>query len=73
MAVREVTSCVLLITLLIAPAASGGPVFGDERPAGLPADLTALVDELFARWKSSGQPGLCRVQSRSCPCRSRAE
>ena len=50
MAVGEVTSCVLLIILLIAPAASCAPVFGDERPAGLPADLTARVDELFARW-----------------------
>jgi CubicO group peptidase (beta-lactamase class C family) len=60
MAVREITRCVLLITLLIAPAASCGPVFGDEPPAGPPADLTARVDALFAKWNRRDRPG-CAV------------
>jgi CubicO group peptidase (beta-lactamase class C family) len=60
MAVREITSCLLLIALLIAAAASCRPVFGDEPPAGLPADLTARVDELFAKWNRRDSPG-CAV------------
>jgi hypothetical protein len=47
MAVRVIASCVLLITLLIAPT-NCGPVFGAERPAGLPEGLTARVDGVFA-------------------------
>jgi len=47
MAVRETTSCVLLSTLFIAPAAGCLPVLGDEPPAGFPADLTARVDASF--------------------------
>ena len=60
MAVREMRSCMLLFTLLIAPAASGGPVFGDEPPASLPADFTARVDGLFAKWNRRDSPG-CAV------------
>jgi CubicO group peptidase (beta-lactamase class C family) len=60
MAVREIMSCVLLITLLVAPAASCGPVFGDEPPDGLPADLTTRVDEVFAKWNRRDSPG-CTV------------
>jgi CubicO group peptidase (beta-lactamase class C family) len=60
MAVREIIRDVLLITLLIAPAASCGPVFGDEPPAGLPADLTVRVDGLFAQWNRRDTPG-CAV------------
>ena len=60
MAVREIISCVLLITLLISPAASCGPVFGDEPPASLPADFTARVDGLFAKWNRRDTPG-CAV------------
>jgi Beta-lactamase len=60
MAAREIISCVLLITLLIAPAASRGPVFGDEPPDGLPADFTARVDEIFAKWNRRDCPG-CAV------------
>ncbi len=60
MAVREIRGCVLFITLFIAPAASCGAVFGDEPSAGLPADLTARVDGLFAKWNRGDCPG-CAV------------
>jgi CubicO group peptidase (beta-lactamase class C family) len=60
MAVRDVIRCALLIILLNASAASGGPLPGDEPPAGLPADLTARVDELFAKWNRRDSPG-CAV------------
>lgn len=60
MAVREIISCMLFITLLIAPAASCGPVFGGEPPDGLPADLTSRVDGLFAKWNRRDSPG-CAV------------
>jgi CubicO group peptidase (beta-lactamase class C family) len=60
MAVREIIRGVLLITLLIAPAATCGPVFGDEPPAGLPADFAARVDGLFAEWNRRDTPG-CAV------------
>jgi CubicO group peptidase (beta-lactamase class C family) len=60
MAVREIISCVLLITLFIVSAASCGPVFGDEPPASLPADFTARVDGLFAKWNRRDTPG-CAV------------
>ena len=60
MAVREIVNCVLLIALLIAPGASGGPVFGDEPPAGLPADFMARMDGLFAKWNRRDTPG-CAV------------
>jgi hypothetical protein len=54
MSVREIIRGGLLITLLISPAASCGPVFGDEPPAALPADFTARVDGLFAKWNRPG-------------------
>jgi len=57
MAVREIIRGVLLFTFLIAPAASCGPVFGDEPPASLPADFTARVDGLFAKWNRRDTPG----------------
>ena len=60
MAVREIIRGLLFITLLIAPAASSGPVFGDEPPASLPADFTARVDGLFAKWNRRDTPG-CAV------------
>ena len=60
MAVREIISSLLLITLLIAPMASCGPVFGDEPAASLPADFTARVDGLFAKWNRRDSPG-CAV------------
>jgi CubicO group peptidase (beta-lactamase class C family) len=60
MAVREIIHGALLITLLIAPVASCGPVFGDEPPANLPADFTARVDGLFAKWNRRDTPG-CAV------------
>ena len=60
MAVREIISGVLLITLLISPGASCGPVFGDEPPANLPADFNARVDALFAKWNRRDTPG-CAV------------
>jgi Beta-lactamase len=60
MAVREIKCCVLFITILIAPAASSGPVFGDEPLASLPADFTARIDDLFAKWNHRDSPG-CAV------------
>jgi CubicO group peptidase (beta-lactamase class C family) len=57
MAAREIIRRVLLITLLIASAPSCGPVFGDQPPAGLPADFTARVDGLFAKWNRRDTPG----------------
>ena len=60
MAARETIRGVLLIALLIAPAANCGPVSGDEPTAGLPADLTARVDGLFAEWNRRDSPG-CAV------------
>jgi CubicO group peptidase (beta-lactamase class C family) len=60
MSVREIIRGGLLITLLISPAASCGPVFGDEPPAALPADFTARVDGLFAKWNRRDTPG-CAV------------
>ncbi len=60
MTVREIISGVLLFTLLLAPAASGGPVSEDEPPVGLPADFTARVDGLFAKWNRRDTPG-CAV------------
>ena len=60
MAAPEITIRVLLITLLISPGASCGPVFGDEPLASLPADFTARVDGLFAQWNRRDTPG-CAV------------
>ena len=60
MAARDIVRGVLLITLFITPAASNGPVFGDEPPASLPADFTARVDGLFAKWNRRDTPG-CAV------------
>jgi CubicO group peptidase (beta-lactamase class C family) len=60
MAAREIIRRVLLISLLIASAASCGPIFGDESPAGLPANFTARVDGLFAKWNRRDTPG-CAV------------
>jgi CubicO group peptidase (beta-lactamase class C family) len=60
MSVRQIIRGVLLITLLIVPAASCGRVFGDEPPTGLPADFTARVDGLFAEWNRRDTPG-CAV------------
>ncbi len=60
MAAGDIIRGVLLITLFIAPAASGSPVSGHEPPTGLPADLTARVDELFAKWNRRDSPG-CAV------------
>jgi CubicO group peptidase (beta-lactamase class C family) len=60
MAIRATRRGVLLVILLIAPAAGGGPASGNEPPAGLPADLTARVDDLFAEWNRPDRPG-CAV------------
>jgi CubicO group peptidase (beta-lactamase class C family) len=60
MAVREIMRRVLHMTLLVAAAANCGPAFGDELPAGLPADFTARVDRLFAEWNRRDSPG-CAV------------
>ena len=60
MDVREIAGRLLLITPLIAPAARCRPVFGDEPPASLPADVTARVDGLFAKWDRRDIPG-CAV------------
>jgi CubicO group peptidase (beta-lactamase class C family) len=60
MAVRAIIRGVLFITLFTTPAASCGPVFGDEPPAVLPADWTARVDGLFAKWNRRDSPG-CAV------------
>jgi CubicO group peptidase (beta-lactamase class C family) len=60
MAIREIIRGVLLITLVIAPVASGGPVLGTEPPASLPADFTARVDGLSATWDRLDSPG-CAV------------
>ncbi len=60
MAVRGIIRGVLVITLFIAPAASYGPVFGNEPPASLPADFAARVDGLFAEWNRRDSPG-CAV------------
>ena len=57
MTVREIIRGVLLITFFIATAASCWPVFGDEPPAGLPANFTARVDGLFAKWNHRDTPG----------------
>ncbi len=57
MTIRAILRCVLFITLLIAPAATCGPVLGDEPPASLPADFTARVDGLFAQWNRRDTPG----------------
>src|SRR5262249_1264085 len=65
MAVREIVRGVLLITLFIAPAASGGargggPCWGAGPPAALPADFAARVDRLFVEWNRPDAPG-CAV------------
>jgi CubicO group peptidase (beta-lactamase class C family) len=60
MSVREIIRGGLFMTLLISPAASSAPVFGDEPPAALPADFTARVDGLFAKWNRRDSPG-CAV------------
>jgi CubicO group peptidase (beta-lactamase class C family) len=60
MAARHIFRGVLLITLCIAPGAISEPVFGDERPASLPADFTTRVDGLFAKWNRRDAPG-CAV------------
>jgi CubicO group peptidase (beta-lactamase class C family) len=60
MAVREIMSGVLLITLLISPGARCGPVFGDEPSSSLPAGFSARVDALFAEWNRRDTPG-CAV------------
>ncbi len=59
MAARHIVRGVLLITLFVAPV-NTGPVFGDERPASLPADFTTRVDGLFAKWNRRDTPG-CAV------------
>ena len=53
MAVREIISRVLLIALLIAPAACCGPVFGDEPPASLPPISRP-------EWMGSSRSGIVR-------------
>ena len=60
MAGREIIRALLLVTLFIAAAASCGPVFSDEPPESLPADFTARVDALFAKWNRRDSPG-CAV------------
>jgi CubicO group peptidase (beta-lactamase class C family) len=60
MAARHIVLGALLITLFIAPGVNSGPVFGDERPASLPADFTTRVDGLFAKWNRRDIPG-CAV------------
>ena len=60
MAVREIISCVLLITLLISPVSSCRPAFGDEPPSSLPAEFIARVDGLFAKRDRRDTPG-CAV------------
>jgi CubicO group peptidase (beta-lactamase class C family) len=60
MTARHIVRGGLLMTLFIAPATSGRPVFGDEPPVSLPADFTARVDGLFAEWNRRDTPG-CAV------------
>jgi CubicO group peptidase (beta-lactamase class C family) len=60
MAVRLIIPGVLVISLLSSTAASGGPVFGEEPIESLPADFTAQVDALFAKWNRRDCPG-CAV------------
>src|SRR5262245_30699219 len=58
--VRDLLRSLLPIALLIATASRCGPLFGDESPARLPADLTVRVDGLFAKWNRLDSPG-CAV------------
>jgi CubicO group peptidase (beta-lactamase class C family) len=60
MALRELLSCALLITLLSSPGPGCRLVRGDEPPADLPADFTTRVDGLFAGWNRRDSPG-CAV------------